>query len=222
MNAGFLRRSFSSLADILIVVLIVYLTFLLFGRLILRNQVDHFDEMYPPYQEMLDVYNDDLTAIGEEYTAQMTLAGDNDELKAEAQLAHQKKLQILEMQNTTDIEPFNRELSRYFLSIVYYFALGFLILVTIYALAFKGRTLGRKIMQVRLEGPVHSLSVFFHDVVFKYFFIIVVFVVSPYGGIALLFLSLIIDLVLISFTRKKATLRDILLKINVVKTGYGY
>jgi ABC-type xylose transport system permease subunit len=143
-------------------------------------------------------------------------------LKAEAQLAHQKKLQILEMQNTTDIEPFNRELSRYFLSIVYYFALGFLILVTIYALAFKGRTLGRKIMQVRLEGPVHSLSVFFHDVVFKYFFIIVVFVVSPYGGIALLFLSLIIDLVLISFTRKKATLRDILLKINVVKTGYGY
>jgi len=222
MNASFLRRAFSSLADILIVVLVVYLTFLLFGRTILRNQVDHFDLMHTPYQEMLDVYSDDINAIGEEYTAQMTLAGDNDELKAEAQRDHQLKAQILEMQNTTDIESFNRELSRYYLSNVYYFALGFLVLVTIYALALKGRTLGRKIMQVKLEGPVHSVSVFFHDVVFKYFFVIVVFIVSPYGGIALLFLSLVIDLILITFTRRKATLRDILLKINVVKSGYGY
>ncbi|MGI6392995.1 MAG: RDD family protein [Candidatus Izemoplasmatales bacterium] len=222
MNAGFLRRAFSSLTDILIVVLVVYLTFLLFGKLILRKQVDHFAELHTPYQEMLDVYNEDLNAISEEYTAAMTLAGDDEALKAEAQRVHQLKAQILEMQNTTDIESFNRELSRYFLSIIYYFALGFIILMTIYALAFKGKTLGRKIMQVKLEGPVNSISVFFHDIVFKYFFVIVVFIVSPYGGFVLLFLSVIIDLILISLTRRKATLRDILLKIDVVKTGYGY
>ncbi len=222
MNAGFLKRAFSSLTDIIIVMMVVYLTFLIFGRTILRNQVEHFDDIYSAYQEILEAYNADLTVLGEEYSAAVTLAGDNDELKALAQLNYQQKMQILEMQNTIDVEPFNRELSKYFLSIVYYFALGFLVLTTIYVLAVGGKTLGRRIMQIKLDGPVHSVSVFFHDVVFKYFFIIIVFVISIYGGVVLLLLSVVIDLLLISFTRRKATLRDILLKMNVVKAGYGY
>jgi hypothetical protein len=64
--------------------------------------------------------------------------------------------------------------------------------------------------------------VFFHDIVFKYFFVVLVFAVSMYAGIILLGLSLIVDLVMMSFTPKKATLRDLLLKMSVVKTGYGY
>ncbi len=42
------------------------------------------------------------------------------------------------------------------------------------------------------------------------------------AGAALLLLSFVIDFLLISFTKKKTTLRDILLKMEVVKTGYGY
>ncbi len=77
-------------------------------------------------------------------------------------------------------------------------------------------------MQLKLTGPVNPISIFFHDIIFKYFFIVLVFSVSMYAGGALLLLSLAIDLILLSFTKNKSTLRDILLKMSVVKTGYGY
>lgn len=77
-------------------------------------------------------------------------------------------------------------------------------------------------MQLKLSGPVNPISIFFHDIVFKYFFTILVFSVSMYAGIALFLLSLAIDLILLSFTRNKLTLRDLFLKMSVVKTGYGY
>lgn len=222
MNAGFLKRAFSSLVDITIVVVIIYLTFIAFGRPILRNQVPNFDEINSAYQEILDAYNEDLATLGEEYSAAIELANEDETLEAAAQTTYQEKLQMLESQNSIDIEPFNRPLSAYFLTTVYYYLLGFLILMTVYALATKGKTLGRRMMQIRLDGNVHVFTIFFHDIVFKYFFIILVFVVSMYAGLLLLLLSLFVDLMLMSLSKKKATLRDILLKLNIVKAGYGY
>lgn len=119
-------------------------------------------------------------------------------------------------------EPFNQPLTGYFLNCIYYFSIGFLILMAVYSLATGSKTLGRRLMQLKLSGPVNPISIFFHDIVFKYFFTILVFSVSMYAGIALFLLSLAIDLILLSFTRNKLTLRDLFLKMSVVKTGYGY
>ncbi len=222
MNAGFFKRAFSSLIDITIVFVVVYLTFITFGRTVLRNQVPNFNEIYDAYQEILDAYNSDLSILSENYSAAVALADGDKALEAVAQTDYQSDLAILDTQNTIDIEPYNRTLSAYFLNTVYYYAIGFLILMTIYTIVLNGKTLGRKLMQIRLDGPVHSLSVFFHDIVFKYFFIILVFVVSMYAGLILLMLSVLTDVILMSFTKRKSTLRDIFLKINVVKAGYGY
>jgi len=222
MNAGFFKRAFSSLIDITIVFVVVYLTFITFGRTVLRNQVPNFNEIYDAYQEILDAYNSDLSILSENYSAAVALADGDKALEAVAQTDYQSDLAILDTQNTIDIEPYNRTLSAYFLNTVYYYAIGFLILMTIYTIVLNGKTLGRKLMQIRLDGPVHSLSVFFHDIVFKYFFIILVFFVSMYAGLILLMLSVLTDVILMSFTKRKSTLRDIFLKINVVKAGYGY
>ncbi|MBU1144497.1 MAG: RDD family protein [Firmicutes bacterium] len=222
MNAGFLKRAISSLIDITIVFIIVYATFALFGRTLLRNQVPDFDEIFATYSEIIDVYNSDLALLQEEYNAQLELAGEDQLLIDEVKLNYQEKVNVLDEQNTVDIEPYNRPLTGYFISTIYYFTFGFLILMSIYAVATKGRTLGRTLLQIKLDGPVNVLSVFFHDIVLKYFFIVLVFVVSMYAGAILFLLSLIIDLGLMSFTRKRSTLRDILLKMSVVKAGYGY
>ncbi len=222
MNAGFIRRAFSSLVDITLVFIIVYLTFIIFGRTILRNQVPDFNEIYDQYQEILDAYNSDLAIISEEYSAQVELADGNETLEAEAKSQYDLEYARLNAQNEIDIEPYNRPLSAYFLSTVYYYAIAFLILMSIYTIVINGKTLGRRLMQIRLEGPVHAVTVFFHDIVFKYFFVVIVFIISMYAGLMLFLLSLIIDLILLSVSRKRATLRDILLKMNVVKAGYGY
>jgi hypothetical protein len=56
---------------------------------------------------------------------------------------------------------------------------------------------------------------------FKYFFIAVVVMWSIYYGALLLLLVFIFDLALILITKQKTTIRDMVLKIKVVKSGYG-
>jgi hypothetical protein len=222
MNAGFMKRSMSSLIDMVLVFAIITLTFFAFGRTILRNQVPDFTEIFGVYNELVDAYNYDLETITTEYTAALEIADGDEDLQAAAQATYASKKALLDAQNIVDIEPYNDPLTKYFLTCIYYFAIGFLILMAIYSLAFNAKTLGRKMMQVKLEGPVNPISIFFHDIVFKYFFTILVFSVSMYAGAVLFILSLVIDLILMSFTKNKNTLRDLFLKMSVVKTGYGY
>jgi len=222
MNAGFLKRAMSSLIDLIIVFSLITMTFFLFGRTIIRNQITDFDEIFTAYNEVVDAYNSDLEIITTEYTAALEIADGDEALETAAQEVYSTKKAMLDAQNVVDIEPFNAPLTGYFLNSIYYFAIGFLILMAVYSLATSSKTFGRKVMQVKLSGPVNPISIFFHDIVFKYFFTVLVFSVSIYAGIVLFLLSLAIDLILLSFTRNKSTLRDMFLKMSVVKTGYGY
>jgi len=222
MNAGFLKRAMSSIIDLIIVFSVVTMTFFLFGRAIIRNQVPNFEEIFTAYNELVDAYNYDLETITTEYTAALEIADDDEALQTLAQEDYASKKAVIDAQNLVDIEPYNIPLTGYFLNCIYYFSVGFLILMGVYSLATNSKTLGRKIMQLKLSGPVNPISIFFHDIIFKYFFIVLVFSVSMYAGGVLLLLSLAIDLILLSFTKNKSTLRDILLKMSVVKTGYGY
>jgi len=222
MNAGFFKRSFSTLVDLVIVFVVVYLTFITFGRTVLRNQIPDFDRVNDFYQEVLAVYNHDLEILNEEYSAAITLADGDATKEAEAQALYQAKADLLRSQNTIDIEPFNRPLTRYFLLNISYYAISFLVLMTLYTLALKGRTLGRVVMGLELKGPVHIISIFFHDIVFKYFLIVLLLVINLNLGIIVFFLQIVLDMIMLSISRKRATLRDIILKINVVKKGYNY
>ncbi len=220
MNAGFFKRAFSSLIDIMIVFAIVTATFYIAGRPILRNQISNFDTIFNAYNEVIDAYNSDYDAITEEYNIQIDLADGDAELEATAGTLYQARVQIINDQNLIDIEPYNRSLTRYFMNNIYFYSIGFLILIAIYTVAFNGKTLGRRVMNIALDGPVNPVSVFFHDVILKYFFVILVFMVSVYIGLFLLALSLIIDIVLISFTKSKTTLRDVLLRMTVTNKSY--
>ena len=223
MNAGFFKRMFSSIIDITIILLIAYLTFLIGGRSILQSQIDDFDQINAAYNEIVDAYNNDINLLIAEYNAAITAADGDADLESAAETDYTTARAIIDQQNTIDIAPYDEPMTTYFLNCIFYFAIGFIILMSIYSVAFSGKTLGRKLMQVRLEGPsINPLSVFFHDIIFKYFFIVLVLSVSIIAGIVLLGLTLIVDIILIGFTPKKAALRDIVLKMAVVKSGYGY
>jgi hypothetical protein len=222
MNAGFIKRAMSSIIDLIIVFSFIAMTFFLFGRTIIRNQITDFDEIFAAYNEVVEAYNSDLEIITTEYTAALKIADGDEAKEALAQEAYATKKAMLDAQNVADIEPFNKPLTGYFLNCIYYFSIGFLILMAVYTLATGSKTFGRRVMQVKLSGPVNPISIFFHDIVFKYFFTVLVFSVSMYAGAVLLLVSLAIDLILLSFTKNKSTLRDLFLKMTVVKTGYGY
>jgi len=127
MNAGFFKRAFSSLIDIMIVFAIVTATFYIAGRPILRNQISNFDTIFNAYNEVIDAYNSDYDAITEEYNIQIDLADGDAELEATAGTLYQARVQIINDQNLIDIEPYNRSLTRYFMNNIYFYSIGFLI-----------------------------------------------------------------------------------------------
>lgn len=222
MNAGFFKRSFSTLIDLLLVFVLVYLTFILFGRNVLRDQIPDFDRVNDFYQEVLEVYNRDLETLNEEYSAAITLAGGDKDKEVEAQVLYQTRADLIRNQNSIDIEPFNRPLTRYFMLNITYYAIGFLLLMTIYTLVLKGKTLGRMAMGLELKGPVHIVTVFFHDIVFKYFLIVLLLVINLNLGIIVFFLQILLDMIMLTLSRKRATLRDLILKMTVEKKSYSH
>jgi predicted PurR-regulated permease PerM len=223
MNAGFFRRGFSSLVDITIILLLVTLTFVIGGKKILQNLVPNFDELYAAYTEIADAYQADLDALYEEYTVALELANGDETLAANALADYTTRKTVLDAQNSVDIEPYNEPLTSYFLNCIFYFAIGFMVLMSVYTVALSGKTLGRKLCQVKLESPsINPVSIFFHDIIFKYFFIVLIFAFSAGAGVVLFITMFLVDFVMLNFSPKKSTLRDILLKMSVVKTGYGY
>lgn len=216
MNAGFFRRSLSAAVDLFVVLLLIYVSFLIAGRQILRDQVEDFDRIYEAYTEITEAYNDDAELARLEYTAALELAGEDKTLQTLALENYQARLAVLDEQNVVDIEPFNRPLSGYFLNIIYYFAIGFVILYGIYTVALSGKTLGRRLLLVEIVGKVNPITIFLHDVVLKYFIPILVLVINLYTGAMLLLFSALLDLIMISFSRNRSTLRDFVLKFKLV------
>lgn len=230
MSVGFFKRFTSSFVDIVLIFFVVYLLFIIGGRAILQNRVDYFDERYDTYSQILNAYNDDLTEIQNEYEVRMTDAGGDAELEAVALEIYNQKSAILNLQNTVDIEPYNIALTGYFMEIIYFFAIGIVIFVTLLSTLTKGKTLGRLLMQIRLvtiddpeaqKRPTMA-QIFFHDVILKYFFILLIFAINLYYGFMFMLLALLTDLILMTVTKKKITIRDYFMRVKIVKAGYGY
>jgi len=222
MRAGFFRRLLSSLLDMILVFGVIYLSFILFGRGMLQNKIDNYDEINTTYDEIMAVYNEDIKDLQQEYEAAKLLAGEDEELKAQALANYVEQSDILFQQNQIDTAPYIQPLGIYFTNVVYYYAFIFLLISTFYTMILKGMTLGRRVMRLKLTGPVNLMSLFLHDIAFKYLLIIVLIPINPLYAIMAIMFMFLIDTALIAATKNKLTVRDMISKITVDKTEYNY
>ena len=222
MKAGFFRRLFSSIVDMTIVLGIIYLSFILFGRTIIENQIDNYDEMDAAYTEIMSIYRQDSRQVDDDYFEAIELAGEDETLKAEAAEERYIQKEILLQQNEIDIAPYTSAINSYYANSTYYFLLIFLVLMLIYSFATKGLTLGRRLMKIRLAGELTPMKLFLHDIAFKYLLIVLFAVINPLFGIMVIMFMFLIDTALIAATRNKNTIRDMISKITVEKTELNY
>ena len=222
MRAGFFRRLLSSLLDMILVFGVIYLSFILFGRGMLQNKIDDYDEINTTYEEIMAVYNEDIKDLQQEYEAAKLLAGEDEDLKAQALADYVEESDILFQQNQIDTAPYIQPLGIYFTNVVYYYAFIFLLISTFYTMILKGMTLGRRVMRLKLTGPVNLMSLFLHDIAFKYLLIIVLIPINPLYAIMAIMFMFLIDTALIAATKNKLTVRDMISKITVDKTEYNY
>ncbi len=227
MQAGFFKRLSSAVVDFILITIIIYLAFIAGGRILLRNRVEYFDQRYYAFRELLDIYNSDLSNAQIEYTANMDAADDDIDLQTQAQNLYNMKTSILNMQNSIDIQPYSASLTHYYYEIINFFTYGLVILFAILSIAVSGNTLGRKLFRLKLikntsdEKPSKPsiLQLLVHDSILKYLVIAIVFSYSIYLGFIFILFSLLIDLMLISITRSKSTVRDYLSQLKVINSN---
>lgn len=225
MQASLFKRLTSSFVDLCLIILVVYGVFFLWGQGWLQGRIDNFDILYADYNEIIERYNKDLSYIQTEYNVAVELADGDEALEDIAYEEYQQQVAVLDLQNTIDINPYNLPLTQYFSEIIYFFVFGFIVFATILTIAVTGRTPGRKIMGIKTAyekeagefTDINPFQAFFHDIVFKYFLIVLVFAINMYFGVMLMLVGFIIDIFMISFTRNRTTIRDLVTKVRVIK-----
>ena len=222
MRAGFFRRLISSLIDMMIIFTVIYLSFILFGRTMLQDRIENYDEINTAYQEIMVVYNDNMAEIQRDYEVAKELAGEDEVLLSAALDNYLEQSDILNEQNIIDTSPYMEPLGIYFANVIYYYMFIFLVIMTFYSMFLKGMTLGRRVMKIKLVGPINFMTVFLHDIAFKYLLVIVLVPINVLFAIMLIMLMLFIDMALIAATRNKLTVRDMISKITVERTEYKY
>lgn len=230
MTVSLLKRMTSSFVDLCIVLIVVYGVFFVGGRELLRSNVDNYYTLNEDYTDVVASYNADISRLSTEYDAQIELANGDEALIEVADNDFNTKKAILNSQNTIDINPYNAPLTSYFSNVINFFMIGFLVLLAVLTLVTVGKTPGRRLLKIRLMTEVGKdkyenpgiFPVFLHDVVLKYFFIVLVFVYNMFYGIVFMLIAFIVDVVLITFTRNNSTIRDYFTKQKVVQDGYRY
>jgi hypothetical protein len=206
----------------MIIFTVIYLSFILFGRTMLQDRIENYDEINTTYQEIMVVYNDNMAEIQRDYEVAKELAGEDEELLSAALDNYMEQSDILNEQNIIDTSPYMEPLGIYFANVIYYYMFIFLVIMTFYSMFLKGMTLGRRVMKIKLVGPINFMTVFLHDIAFKYLLIIVLVPINVLFAIMLIMLMIFIDMALIAATRNKLTVRDMISKITVERTEYKY
>jgi len=200
VKASAFRRAFAFLFDLLIVMFLLSLLFRLAGDSLIKSQIDNFDEIYNQYQSDLKDYYDDRNSIIDDY---------NNEIIT---------IEVRDTQLETISDEFNAlhendisTIFTYYYSVTLFFIFGFGVINYGYNLLMHGQTFGRKFMKVELTGNITWWSLLLREFFWK----------SIFWGITL-GIGIIIDLILISLTKNKKTIRDRITNTYVIYSGTVY
>ncbi|MBN2605038.1 MAG: RDD family protein [Bacilli bacterium] len=200
MRVGFFRRAGAFFIDSIPIIMLLSLLLSFFVGDLLKAQFENFDQI-----------SDEYTINVEEYYA--TLEGYNSDLENE--IITQAEYEVLfadldEQFNTDNIDAQGVILS-YYMNVFFYYLISYAIISYFYNLIMKGQTFGRKLFQIELAGKITWYTLLIRELLWKTMF-----------WITTLFFGLVIDAFMISFTKKKKTLRDIFSGTQLIFKGTSY
>jgi len=201
MNAGFFKRLASFIIDFAIIFALVFTSFRIIGGPVIRDAIDGYEEAIVVYNNAMDEYLRELDRLQERletnpsYTQELYEA-ERQAVENEFNEAYYEESQIV---------------YTYWIYTFFYFAFFLTLANYLYALGFKGYTLGRRLMKLRLSGRVTWWTLFVREVLWKSFFWIFTF---SFG--------LAIDFGLIAFTRNRKTVRDYVSGTRVILDDVVY
>jgi hypothetical protein len=196
MRVGLFRRLGSFFFDAMPVVIIVSLLFTLFIGDILKPE--NYDSMYAEYQEISEEYFGDLQ---ERYLDGEFTADEYQERYASLLPGFQRRT-----------EEHYALIVIYVARVVLYHVLSIMLVYFAYVVVTKGRTLGRRMLQIELGGKVTFWRLFVREIIWR----------IGYWTITLFIGGILFDIYMIAFSKAKLTLRDKVSGIYVKYEGVDY
>jgi hypothetical protein len=200
MSASVLKRSGSFLIDLIIILAIITLIYRLFAQNIIQAQVENFD---PQYQEFLDAQierTDEILALQE--------ALSNGEI---TEANYQSELVRIDAFYNDNYVSQTEVFVEYILLNIVYFLTTYLIINYLYQLLFKGQTIGRRMLKIRITGRVTWWNLLFREVFWKGLYWVFTF---GFG--------IFLDFILIAFTTQRKTIRDYITQSRIINEDTLY
>jgi uncharacterized RDD family membrane protein YckC len=202
MRVGLFKRSASFLLDIMPIIMIVMLLQQWFIAGIIKNSIDpNYNQLEVEYFELLEQRDAEIEPYYQQY--------EDGDITVEQFEAFRDPINNAFLEDNTDL--INTVIIQYWLYAIMYWIISTNLIYMIYVLAFKGQTLGRKVMKIKLVGNVKWYSLILREILWKTLFYVITFS----AGVA-------IDIGLIAFTKKKRTLRDMFSKTYLAFEGVDY
>lgn len=216
MKIGVFKRIASYLLDIVPIITLVYALHLLFVGTLLQNAVDpNYSDVESEYFDLVDERN---VAVDGYYTQ-----FDNGEITEDEYFELRADLQTEFFEDNEEIVT---TITQYWLYSFLYYAILINIAYYAYMVGFKGQSLGRKILKIELMGNIKWHTILLREVLWKNllytFSCIIGLAINPILGIFSLLFFVGLDVGLITFTKKKKTLRDMFSQTYLGYEGVNY
>jgi len=201
MRIGFFKRASSYLLDAVPIIMLVTASLSWFVGDIIGNSIEDYDRLRVLYTENLAVYNETMSEYTQQYEDDIITAEEYTLLQTETQntFTHNNSYLI-------DVVVY-----QYSLTALAYILIAFVVIYTGYMIALKGNSLGRRLTRIELAGNVTWYNIILRELFWKHLF--------WYGTLSA---GMAIDLGLIAFTKKKATLRDTFSHTYLTPKGVNY
>ncbi len=199
MRVKLFPRIASYLLDIIPILFTLSLLFSLFVGDMLKPE--NYDNLMTEYREISDEYTD-------------VIQGYKDQLDAGSlsQDEYDTTVNGLVEDYQDDIEEHTVAQIRYFFDTAMFYIISATLIYFVYSGFTKGRTVGRRIMHIELGGNVNWWTIFMREVIWK----------TGYWVLTLFVFGVILDIAMISFSKKKQAPRDFITNTRIKYEGVDY
>ena len=200
MRVSLFKKIMAYLLDVMPIFFILIVLNSLFVGELLKNPYPDYDANYEVYQQNVDDY---YTTIDLYY-----LDLENEII---TQSEYDTQVETLGLDFVAVNDETETVIYEYFSHLLYYFLIGFLVIKYFYNLFTKGQTYGLKLMNLEMVGKVTWFTLLLREVFWREVFWIFTF------GIGFL-----LDSIMLTFTRKRKTLRDTFSGTQIIYQGTSY
>lgn len=200
MRVSLFKKMMAYLLDAMPIFFTLMILNSLFVGELLKSPYPDYDANYEVYQQNVDDYYDTIDVYYQDLEDEIITQDEYD-----TSVESLRDVFIIANEDTEAV------IYEYFTRMLYYFLISFIVIKYLYNLFTKGQTFGLKLMKLEMVGKINWFSLLLREVFWRE-----VFWVFTFG------IGFLLDSIMITFTKKRKTLRDTFSGTQIIYQGTSY